>query len=87
MRCARITYVGELGYELHLPVEHVTHVYDVLHRMTASTGTPSVGSESRLQLSNAGLYALGSLRMEKVALSHMILWAATNLMSARVAHS
>jgi len=26
--CIRITYVGELGYELYIPAEQATHVYD-----------------------------------------------------------
>ena len=29
---SRITYVGELGYELYIPVEQSAHVYDVLMR-------------------------------------------------------
>ena len=50
--CARITYVGELGYELFIPVEQATYVYDsILH----------VGEEFGLK--HAGLKALGSLRM------------------------
>src|SRR6185436_18769966 len=28
--CVRITYLGELGYELYIPVEQATHVYDRL---------------------------------------------------------
>ena len=28
--CTRITYVGELGYELFVPSEAATHVYDTL---------------------------------------------------------
>ena len=28
--CIRITYVGELGYELYIPAEQATHVYDRL---------------------------------------------------------
>jgi 4-methylaminobutanoate oxidase (formaldehyde-forming) len=52
--CVRITYVGELGYELYVPVEQATHVYDRL----VAAGEP-VG------LRHAGLKALASLRMEK----------------------
>ena len=52
--CIRITYLGELGYELYVPAEQATHVYDRL--VTA-------GRERGLKL--AGLKALGSLRMEK----------------------
>jgi heterotetrameric sarcosine oxidase gamma subunit len=52
--CIRITYVGELGYELHIPSEHATHVYDLL-----------VEAGKDFDLKHAGLKALGSLRMEK----------------------
>ena len=52
--CIRITYLGELGYELHIPAEQAVHVYDRL----IEAGEP-------LGLRHAGLKALGSLRMEK----------------------
>ncbi|KAL9184902.1 hypothetical protein ACHAXT_002679 [Thalassiosira profunda] len=52
--CARITYVGELGYELYIPTEHACHVYDAIVAAGADFG-----------LTHAGLRALGSLRMEK----------------------
>ncbi len=52
--CIRITYLGELGYELHVPAEQATHVYDRLVR----AGEP-------IGLRHAGLKALASLRMEK----------------------
>lgn len=50
--CCRITYVGELGYELIIPVEQGGHVYDVL-----------LEAGDALGLKHAGLKALGSLRM------------------------
>jgi heterotetrameric sarcosine oxidase gamma subunit len=50
--CVRITYVGELGYELYIPVEYADYVY---HRILEH------GAEYSLQ--HAGLRALGSLRM------------------------
>lgn len=52
--CMRITYVGELGYELFVPVEQARHVYDRLW---------TTGHQYGLQ--HAGLRALGSLRLEK----------------------
>nr|MCU0265073.1 FAD-dependent oxidoreductase [Actinomycetes bacterium] len=52
--CVRITYLGELGYELYVPTEQAVHVYDRL----VEAGRP-VG------LRHAGLKALASLRMEK----------------------
>jgi len=52
--CVRITYLGELGYELYIPAEQAAHVYDRL----VVAGEP-VG------LRHAGLKALASLRMEK----------------------
>ena len=52
--CIRITYLGELGYELFIPSEQATHVYDRL-----------VEAGKNFGLRHAGLKALASLRMEK----------------------
>jgi len=54
LQCNRITYVGELGYELNIPAEQAVHVYDRVVEAGRSFG-----------LRHAGLRALGSLRMEK----------------------
>ncbi len=54
VRASRITYVGELGWELYIPTECAPSVFDAI--MAAA---PSVGG--RL----AGYHALNSLRMEK----------------------
>jgi glycine cleavage system aminomethyltransferase T/glycine/D-amino acid oxidase-like deaminating enzyme len=54
VQCNRITYVGELGYELNIPAEQSVHVYDRVIEAGKSFG-----------LRHAGLRALGSLRMEK----------------------
>ncbi len=50
----RITYLGELGYELYVPAEQAVHVYDQL-----------VAVGERVGLRHAGLRALSSLRLEK----------------------
>ncbi|MBM4782027.1 MAG: aminomethyl transferase family protein, partial [Archangiaceae bacterium] len=52
--CLRITYLGELGYELYVPAEQAVHVYERLAEAGKSLG-----------LKHAGLKALASLRMEK----------------------
>jgi len=52
--CVRITYLGELGYELNIPSEQAVHVYDQL-----------VEAGKKFGLKHAGLRALSSLRMEK----------------------
>ena len=52
--CLRITYLGELGYELYIPAEQALPVYDRLVEAGAAFG-----------LRHAGLKALASLRMEK----------------------
>jgi 4-methylaminobutanoate oxidase (formaldehyde-forming) len=52
--CIRITYVGELGYELYIPTEQAVHVYERLLEAGKGFG-----------LRHAGLKALASLRMEK----------------------
>jgi sarcosine dehydrogenase len=51
---ARITYVGELGWELHVPVEYAAHVYETLRTAGAAFG-----------IADAGYKAINSLRMEK----------------------
>jgi 4-methylaminobutanoate oxidase (formaldehyde-forming) len=50
----RITYVGELGWELHVPVEFAASVYDELTEAGASLG-----------LVDGGYRAIESLRLEK----------------------
>jgi heterotetrameric sarcosine oxidase gamma subunit len=52
--CIRITYVGELGYELYVPAEQAAHVYDRI-----------IDAGREFGLTHAGLKALGSLRLEK----------------------
>ena len=52
--CLRLTYVGELGYELYIPTEQAAHVYDLI-----------VEAGEKFNLRHAGLKALASLRMEK----------------------
>lgn len=54
VRAARITYVGELGWELHVPVSDALKVYSAIRE---------VGEDLGLQ--NAGHYAINSLRLEK----------------------
>ena len=54
VRALRVTYVGELGWELHLPVEYALTVYAALHKAGAEHG-----------LINAGYRAIETLRLEK----------------------
>ncbi|NOD85091.1 FAD-dependent oxidoreductase [Ruegeria sp. HKCCD6119] len=54
VKALRVTYVGELGWELHLPVEYAQTVYDAL----TEAGRPH-------GLINAGYRAIESLRLEK----------------------
>jgi len=50
----RVTYVGELGWELHVPTEFAIAVYDALMRAGASHG-----------IVNAGYRSIESMRLEK----------------------
>lgn len=50
----RVTYVGELGWELHLPTDQVQTAYEALHAAGADLGVV-----------DAGHYAINSLRLEK----------------------
>jgi 4-methylaminobutanoate oxidase (formaldehyde-forming) len=54
VRTLRITYVGELGYELHVPIEYAVTVYDRLMAIGPDHG-----------LVNAGYRAIESCRLEK----------------------
>jgi heterotetrameric sarcosine oxidase gamma subunit len=54
VRAARVTYVGELGWELYVPSEFATHVYDTI-----------VAAGEAFDLRHAGYHALDSLRIEK----------------------
>jgi sarcosine dehydrogenase len=54
VRVLRVTYVGELGYELHVPVDGAAELFDVLMAAGAAHG-----------LRLAGYRALESLRLEK----------------------
>jgi len=53
-RALRVTYVGELGYELHVPVEGLGIVFDALMAAGVANG-----------IAPAGYRALDSLRLEK----------------------
>ena len=50
----RIGYVGELGWELHIPTEYAAHVYEVLREAGEAHG-----------IRDAGYRAIDSCRMEK----------------------
>ena len=54
VRALRINYVGELGWELHVPMAHVVALYDAVWAAGEAFG-----------IADFGLYAMNSLRMEK----------------------
>jgi len=60
--CVRITYLGELGYELFVPTEQAAYVYDLI-----------VDAGSAFNLQHVGLKALSSLRMEKAYRDYRII--------------
>ena len=53
-RAFRVSFVGELGWELYIPVDQARHAFDYLWKFGESFG-----------LKPAGLHALDSCRMEK----------------------
>jgi 4-methylaminobutanoate oxidase (formaldehyde-forming) len=54
VRASRISYVGELGWELYVPTEFTLGVYDAI-----------VAAGDVLGLKHVGMHAMNSLRMEK----------------------
>ncbi len=54
VRALRVTYVGELGWELHFPIEHAGPIYDAVMAAGAADG-----------IANTGYRAIESLRLEK----------------------
>ncbi len=54
VRASRITYVGELGWELYIPTEFALSVYDAI-----------VAEGGAFELRHAGMHAMNSLRIEK----------------------
>ncbi len=54
VKALRVNYVGELGWELHVPMAHAVAVYDTVW----AAGEP-------LGIADFGLYAMNSLRIEK----------------------
>jgi sarcosine dehydrogenase len=50
----RIGYVGELGWELHIPTEYAAHVYELLHEAGMAHGIVDVGYRT-----------IDTMRMEK----------------------
>ena len=54
VRASRVTFVGELGWELYVPSEFMHHVYDRIVEAGEAVG-----------LAHAGYHALNSLRLEK----------------------
>jgi dimethylglycine dehydrogenase len=54
LRALRVSYAGELGWELHTPMAEMARVYDALMAAGEAHG-----------IANFGAYALNSLRLEK----------------------
>ena len=54
LRALRVSYVGELGWELHPPMSSMAALYDALWECGRQFG-----------IANYGLYAVNSMRMEK----------------------
>jgi len=54
LRALRVNYVGELGWELHVPITQLEPLYDAVWSVGESLG-----------IADFGVYAVNSLRMEK----------------------
>ena len=55
----RVSYVGELGWELHMPLEHLVEAYDAIHKAGAPYGIVDFGSR-----------AMNVMRIEKAYKAH-----------------
>jgi 4-methylaminobutanoate oxidase (formaldehyde-forming) len=54
VRASRVTYVGELGWELYIPTDCIQSIYDEI-----------LAGGAKFGLSHAGYHAMNSLRIEK----------------------
>ena len=54
LRALRVSYVGELGWELHHPMDRMESLYDAV-----------MAAGEEFGVANFGLYAMNSMRMEK----------------------
>ena len=54
LRALRVSYVGELGWELHHPMDRMESLYDAV-----------MAAGEEFGIANFGLYAMNSMRMEK----------------------
>jgi dimethylglycine dehydrogenase len=54
VRALRVSYVGELGWELHSPIDSLPCLYDAIWE-----------AGRKFEIANYGLYAVNTLRMEK----------------------
>ena len=54
LRALRINYVGELGWELHHPINKMKELYEIVFN-----------EGKKFNISNFGMYAVNSLRIEK----------------------
>jgi dimethylglycine dehydrogenase len=54
VRALRVSYVGELGWELHPPIESLPALYDAIWQAGRQAG-----------IANYGLYAVNTMRIEK----------------------
>ena len=54
VRVSRVTFVGELGYEIYIPAEFALHVFDILSEAGRAFG-----------MVHAGYHAMNACRMEK----------------------
>ncbi len=54
LRALRVNYVGELGWELHCPMAHLTELYQAIRTAGEAHG-----------IADFGVYAVDSLRLEK----------------------
>lgn len=83
VRCLRLTFVGELGFELHLPAADAARVYEAVR-----AAGEELSQETGVPVCDAGYFALDSLSAEKSYRHwHSDLGVADNPMEAGIGFS
>lgn len=60
VRCLRLTFMGEMGFELHIPAQKAAEAYEKIR-----TAADEIGAQKGVPVADAGYFAIDSLSAEK----------------------